>query len=109
MLLLYCHRMGNQQERKQPEKADLGAAVITSGKDRGREKTLNPPYFGSAGCPATGTEEWWSSRDPHTLGALCSPSLYPHTGMWELFPHLCKSQGAEVNKTEMKYGKLLSN
>lgn len=45
MLVLYFNRMENQQERKKPEKADLGAAVITSGKDSRRESTLNLPIL----------------------------------------------------------------
>jgi len=48
MHLLYFNRMEEQQERKKPEKADLVTAIITSGEDRGKEKTLNPPHFDSA-------------------------------------------------------------
>lgn len=110
MLLLYFNRMENQQERKKPEKADLGAAVITSGKDSGRERTLNPPHFGSAGCLATGAQEWCEFKGRTYPGSPLFPHvMYLQTGMWELFSHLCKSQGAPVNTTEMKYGKLLSN
>lgn len=54
MHLLYFNRMENQQERKKPEKADLAAAIIASGKDSGKERTLNPPHFGSAGCLPVG-------------------------------------------------------
>lgn len=71
--------MENQQERKKPEKADLGAAVMTPGKDSGRERTLNPPHFGSAGCLAAGTQEWWEFKGPTYPGS----TLYPH-GMYPI-------------------------
>lgn len=110
MLLLYFNRMENQQERKKPEKADLGASVTTSGKDSGRERTLNPLYLGSAGCLATGAQECWEFKGPTNPGITLFPHfMYLQTGRWELFSHLCKSQGAPVHKIEMKYGKLLSN
>lgn len=51
--------MENQQERKKPEKADLAGAIITSGKDSGKDTTLNPPHFGSAGCLTAGVQELW--------------------------------------------------
>lgn len=48
MHLLYFNRMEEQQERKKQGKADLVAAIITSGEDRGKEETLNPPHLDSA-------------------------------------------------------------
>lgn len=81
MHLLYFNRMENQQERKKPEKADLAAAIITSGKDSGKERTLNPPHFVSAGCLAAGVREWWEFKGPTYLGCtLYHRVLYLHTG-----------------------------
>lgn len=81
MHLLYFNTMENQQERKEPEKADLAAAIITSGKDSRKERTLNPPHFGSAGCLAAGPQEWWEFKGPTYLGrTLYHHVMYLHTG-----------------------------
>lgn len=81
MHLLYFKRAENQQEKKQLEKADLAGAIITSGKDSRKERTLNPPHFGSAGYLAAGVCDWWGFKGPTYLACtLYHCIMYLHTG-----------------------------